>query len=138
MIGPLFFYGVLMPELASGRMAELISFLDAGVPAHVAGRLWAVRDPHGHFPVMIPGEGRVVGRLHRASEAFGERELAEMDAFEGSGYLRAPIVSIVADDVEVTCEAYLWRGAISPDFVPIPHGDFSRYLQETGAAPLPG
>ena len=68
---PLFFYGVLMPELATGRMAELVALLEPGQVATVPGGLYAIADPEGHHPAMIAGEGAVLGRLHLLGEQFG-------------------------------------------------------------------
>lgn len=134
---PLFFYGVLMPELASGRMAELVALLERGEPATTAARLFAVADPDGHHPAMVPGDGVVHGRVHRTGRAFGREELAEMDAYEGRHYRRCSIEATLADGCMLECEAYLW---IEPadGLEPIAHGDFARYLRETGHPALPG
>ena len=146
--GPLFFYGVLMPGLVSGRMAELVGLLDPGAPATVRGALYAVPDRRGHYPVLIADRsgGSVTGRLHLAGESFGEAELAEMDAFEGyvpgdsgrSDYLRRPLSATLGGRREVNCEAYVWNRGVEAAFLPIAHGDFARYLAESGARPLPG
>ena len=133
----LFFYGVLMPELATGRMAELVSLLEPGLPATANGRLFAIADPLGHHPAMVEGEGAVHGRLHQLGPHFGAAELAEMDAYEGADYARRAIVARLEDGSAVSCEAYLWLGPTT-GLEPIPHGDFARYLTESGAPPLPG
>lgn len=148
MIRPLFFYGVLLPGLVSGRMAELVALLDPGCPATVGGRLYAVPDPRGHYPVLVPdpGAGRVKGRLHRPAMGFGEAELAEMDAFEGfvpgdparSDYLRCGVTAALADGRDVVCETYVWNRAIDPGFIPIGSGDFAAHLAASGARALPG
>ena len=134
----LFFYGVLRPDLASGRMAELVALLGPGVPASVAGNLFAVADEGGHYPVMVAGPGRVHGTLMAPGPRFGPAELAELDRFEGSDYARVPILARTGDGSEHPADAYLWTGALAPGLVPIAHGDFARYLAESGAAPLPG
>ncbi|MDP3675210.1 MAG: gamma-glutamylcyclotransferase family protein [Novosphingobium sp.] len=148
MIRALFFYGVLLPGLVSGRMAELVGLLDAGVPATVRGSLYAVPDPRGHYPVLVadPAGPMVKGRLHRSGPDFGEAELAEMDAFEGffpgdparSDYLRRGLTATLPDGREVNCEAYVWNRAIAGSFVPIHDGDFASYLGVSGAGALPG
>jgi gamma-glutamylcyclotransferase (GGCT)/AIG2-like uncharacterized protein YtfP len=134
---PLFFYGVLMPELATGRMAELVALLGPGLVATMAGDLYAIADPAGHHPALVAGKGTVHGRLHQPGPQFGAAELAEMDAYEGSEYPRYPVKAMLADGTIVACDAYVWSGAIV-GLAPIPHGDFARYLAETGAPALPG
>jgi gamma-glutamylcyclotransferase (GGCT)/AIG2-like uncharacterized protein YtfP len=99
LIRTLFFYGVLMPGLVSGRMAELVALLGPPRPATVSGRLFAVPDPRGHYPVMVATAGaeRVSGAMLAPGPSFGAVELAELDAFEGfdpadpsgSDYIRA-------------------------------------------------
>ena len=134
----LFFYGVLRPDLASGRMADLVALLGPATPASVAGSLFAVADPDGHYPAMIAGPDRVQGTLLPLGPAFDHAELAELDAFEGPAYRRVAVIARLEDGSERTADAYLWCGPTSPNLAPIPHGDFARYLSETGAPPLPG
>ncbi|QGN54863.1 gamma-glutamylcyclotransferase [Novosphingobium sp. Gsoil 351] len=148
MPGPLFFYGVLMPGLVSGRMAALVGLLDPGIAATVRGTLYAVADRRGHYPVLVadPAGGTVAGRVHAPGPGFGAAELAEMDAFEGylpddpgrSDYIRRALPATLADGRATACEAYVWNRAVDGDLVRIPHGDFARYLVETGMNPLPG
>lgn len=133
----LFFYGVLMPELATGRMAELVALFEPGEAATVDGALFAVADPAGHHPAMVAGAGAVHGRLHRLGAAFGMDQLAEMDAYEGADYRRTALVAKLADGQRADCEAYVWTGP-TEELAPIPHGDFARYLAESGAPALPG
>ena len=133
----LFFYGVLMPELATGRMAELVALLEPGQVATVAGKLFAIADPDGHHPAMVAGEGAVHGRLHQLGEQFGAAELAEMDAYEGGDYARRPVEVRRADGTLVSAEAYVWTGPTT-GLTTIEHGDFARYLAESGAPMLPG
>lgn len=134
----LFFYGVLRPDLASGRMAELVALLGPGASASVAGSLYAVADLAGHYPVMVAGRDRVHGTLLPLGPAFSTAELAELDRFEGADYQRRPLLARTADSIEHPAEAYVWDHPITPALVAILHGDFARYLVETGAPPLPG
>ena len=146
--GPLFFYGVLMPGLVSGRMAELVALLGAPRPATVSGRLYAVRDPRGHYPVMVAARGaeRVSGELLAPGPLFGTDELAELDAFEGfdpanptaSDYIRDRLHATFVDGTTLGADAYRWNRPLVGDLIPIAHGDFARYLVESGARPLPG
>ena len=144
----LFFYGVLRPGLASGRMAGLIALLGQARPATISGKLYAVPDPRGHYPVMIAaGAGeRVHGTVLIPGPRFGAAELAEFDAFEGfepgnpdgSDYLRRTLVATSSDGSAVDADAYHWNRAVGGDSILIAHGDFARYLAESGARPLPG
>ena len=144
----LFFYGVLLPGLVSGRMGELVARLGEALPATVAGCLFAVPDPRGHFPVMLEaaGESRVSGAVLVPDPRFGAAELAELDAFEGfdparpgqSDYVRRGLSARLGDGGTVSADAYCWNRPVGANFVPIPHGDFARYLAETGVPPLPG
>lgn len=133
----LFFYGVLMPELATGRMAELVALLEPGQPATAQGELFAIADPAGHHPAMIAGARAVHGRLHRAGPSFGAAELAEMDAYEGADYARRAVEVTLAGGEVAMAEAYVWTGSVTA-LAPIPHSDFARYLAESGAPVLPG
>lgn len=145
---PLFFYGVLLPGLVSGRMAELVGMLGAARRATVSGRLFAVADPRGHYPVMIAGDGgeRVGGAVFAPGLDFGPVELAELDAFEDfdpcgraqSDYVRESVIATLVDGATLVAEVYRWNRALPADAVPILHGDFARYLAESGARPLPG
>ena len=144
----LFFYGVLRPGLASGRMAGLIALLGQARPATVSGKLYAVPDPRGHYPVMVAAiEGEQVhGTVLTPGSRFGIVELAEFDAFEGfepgnpdkSDYLRRTLVATFPDGSTVDADAYRWNRTTRGDYIPIAHGDFARYLAESGARPLPG
>ena len=100
--------------------------------------MFAVADQQGHYPVMVAGSGRVHGSLLPLGHDFSPAALAELDRFEGSDYQREPIRARTADGCEHPADAYLWTLPLTPGLVPIPHGDFARYLIETGAPPLPG
>ena len=129
-------------------MAELINLLGNARPATVSGKLHVVPDPRGHYPVMIAGLAgeRVQGVVLTRGPLFGLAELAEFDTFERfdplnpeeSDYLRLTLVAKLSDGSRVDADAYLWNRAIGGDCLPIAHGDFARYLAETGQRPLPG
>jgi gamma-glutamylcyclotransferase (GGCT)/AIG2-like uncharacterized protein YtfP len=134
----LFFYGVLRPDLASGRMAELVALLGPAVPASVKGTLFAVASADGHYPAMVAGPSRVHGTLLRLGPGFSAAHLEELDRFEGTDYARRPVMARGANGSESAADAYLWCRPSDSGLAPIPHGDFARYLAETGATPLPG
>lgn len=119
----LFFYGLLQGDVAPGPVRELLAGIGPGLPATARGKLYAVRDDTGAFPAMIEGEGEVRGMLHEA----GSVDLAALDAFEGAEYRR---IEIEVSGGQVA-QAYLWAGPVD-GLEPIPHGDFARWLRETG------
>ena len=129
-------------------MAGLIGLLSHARPATVSGKLYVVPDPRGHYPIMIAaGAGeRVHGMVLTPGPRFGVAELAEFDAFEGfdprnpdgSDYVRRTLVVKLSDGSAIDADAYRWNRAIGGDCFSIAHGDFARYLAESGANPLPG
>jgi len=130
MPGQLFLYGVLQSALACGIVPALLAGLGPGRRAHVRGRLYAVRDAAGSYPAMIRDAmaGKVWGVLHDA----GSVDLAALDRFEGVEYRRAD-VAVFSDGKEtVAAQAYLWNRQVDGAMPAIPHGDFARYLAETG------
>jgi len=130
----LFFYGVLIGDLASPAIRQLLSGLGPGLRASTTGTLFAVLDPRGAYPVLVPGEGTVHGMLHEA----GSVDLVALDAFEGIEYRRQPVTVALANGGSGMADAYVYQFAPRPEFLPIAHGDFARWLRETGTAPLAG
>jgi len=80
----LFFYGVLRPDVAQWPFLE---GLGAGLPATTRGALYAIPDPDGWYPAMLPGTGLVHGACHEV----GAVDLAAVDAFEGADYARVEV-----------------------------------------------
>ena len=129
-------------------MAELVALLSAPRRATVSGRLFAVPDLRGHYPVLTVAEGAecVSGTVFAPGPLFGADELAELDAFEGfdpadpiaSDYVRDRLHANLADDLTLDADAYLWNRPVAADFIPIAHGDFARSIAESGVRPLPG
>lgn len=136
----LFFYGVLLGDLASERIAAMLAGLGPGRRATTRGILYAIPDPRGWYPVLLPGEGEVRGMVHEA----GSVDLAKLDRFEGvdptnpraGEYRREPIHVFLSEGATIMADAYLSNRAPAPDFEPIAHGDFARWLRETGREPL--
>ena len=121
--------------------ARLQDRLDRGVAATARGRLYAVPDPAGWYPALLPGAAGplVHGMLHSAIAAFTAADLAALDAYEnfdpanpaGSDYLRQPI-SVLTDSGEVVAQAYLYRAPLPAGARPIPGGDFRAFLAAEG------
>ncbi|HEX7709361.1 MAG TPA: gamma-glutamylcyclotransferase family protein [Sphingomonadaceae bacterium] len=127
----LFIYGTLLDGLAHGEAARLIQGLAPGIPASVAGALRLVEEPLGCYPVLVPGvEGRVRGKV---VECPAEPQWwAELDAYEGPDYRRWTVVAELADGSEAQVQAYICLIADTDGLEPIPHGDFARFVAETG------
>jgi len=135
----LFVYGVLLGSVAEGSVRELLRGLGPGQPATTRGLLYAVPDPRGAYPVLVPGEGTVRGMVHAA----GTVDLAALDRFEDADrpegeYRRDPVTALLGDGTEARAFAYLYNRRVTPALIAIPHGDFPRWLRETGARPFPG
>lgn len=126
----LFFYGVLIADIAPPPVRKLLAGLGPGRPATVRGDLYGVDDPEGAHPAMVPGNGVVKGVLHEA----GSVDLAGLDAFEGADYARRPVVA-TCEDQDVAAEAYIWV-APTAGLAPIADGDFARWLAQSGRPPI--
>lgn len=127
----LFIYGTLLDGLAHGEAARLATDLAPGVPASVSGSLRLVEEPLGCYPVLVPGvEGRVFGRVIECPD--DPQWWAELDAYEGPDYRRWTVVAELADGGEVEVQAYICLIAETDSLEPIPHGDFARFIGETG------
>ncbi|MBS1240212.1 MAG: gamma-glutamylcyclotransferase [Proteobacteria bacterium] len=139
-----FFYGTLRHDVAQGLPTRLVEGLEVLGAATVAGRIFAKHDPRGTYPVLQRGGiGRVHGTVCRASERFSIRNLAAMDRFEGAAgrggeYVRRPLQVLLDGGATLTADAYVYNRQVTPALTPIPHGDFARYLAETGLAPYGG
>jgi gamma-glutamylcyclotransferase (GGCT)/AIG2-like uncharacterized protein YtfP len=127
----LFVYGTLLDGLAHGEAARLIESLPPGVRASIAGELRLVDEPLGCYPVLVPGvEGRVIGQVLDCPD--DPRWLAELDAYEGPDYRRWTVIAELADGSELAVEAYICLIAEPDSLAPVPHGDFARFIAETG------
>ena len=130
----LFFYGVLLGSVAEGRVWAMLRGLGPGQPATTSGQLFAIAERGRFYPALVPGEGTVCGMVHEA----GSVDLVTLDRFEdvrpdGTGeYRRGPIQISMGGGTGIT-DAYLYNRCVSAELVRIPHGDFARWLRETGA-----
>jgi len=126
----LFFYGVLLEGLGEWP------FLNGIGPARRAtttGTLYGIGEANGWHPALLPGEETIVGAVHEA----GGANIAQMDVFEGPDYARTPI-PVDVDGTKIEAEAYLWIAPLPDGALRIAHGDFARWLAETGRSPLSG
>lgn len=132
-----FFYGTLRPDLAQGLPARLIERLYPVGAATMKGRIYARRDPGGTYPVLLrSGIGMVHGVVCRAKDGFSARELAALNRYEGREYIRRAIPARLGNGMAIAADAYIYAGPMTADMIPILHGDFMRFLAETGDRPF--
>ncbi|WP_183030061.1 gamma-glutamylcyclotransferase family protein [Altericroceibacterium spongiae] len=138
----LFFYGVLLGDVAPPAVKALLADLGPGRKGTVQGMLYAVPDPEGSYPVLIKGTARVHGMVHEARGV----DMAALDLFEGidphdpanSEYRRIVMEAVLEDGSTMMSQAYFYNREIGDHLVPLEHGDFTRYLLETGFRPYSG
>lgn len=130
----LFFYGVLREGVADW---DFLAGLGHGSPATTMGALYAIPAGSAWYPALIPAQARDAVPVHGTIHAAGDVDLAAIDAFEGPDYARRELVIDEGDRFGATrAEVYVWISDLPPGAVPIAHGDFVRWLAETGNAPL--
>ncbi len=129
----LFFYGTLMAGSGNAVARGIHARLLAGVPAVVAGGLWAIPDVGGWYPALVLGAGGVVrGFVHEAGPGFGAADLAALDDWEGDDYDRCELAVTLADGGCVTAQGFVWAGALPGDAEAIADGDFAGFLRRRG------
>ena len=121
----LFLYGTLAAATANPVAAAAHRHLLPLGPAQASGTLHAIPDPAGWYPALVPGIGPVHGHIFAAQATL---DLAALDAYEGPDYCRTEIR--LTDGT--TAEAWLWQSPLPPGTLLIPHGNFARWLTETG------
>lgn len=126
----LFFYGVLQENVARW---SFLGGLGPGVAASTRGMLYAIPSGPTWYPALIPTEVReaveVRGMIHEA----GLVDLAEIDAFEGADYERQRLNIARLDGSGATkADTYVWIAQLPTWAELIAHGDFARWLEETG------
>ncbi|MEM6585823.1 MAG: gamma-glutamylcyclotransferase family protein [Pseudomonadota bacterium] len=128
----LFFYGVLREDVARW---DFLDGLGRGLLATIQGRLYAIPSGSKWYPALLPmttsDAVEVRGAVHEANAV----DLAAVDAFEGPDYERRAL-TVQGPGGETRAELYVWISDLPPSAVPIAHGDFARWLKETGNAPL--
>lgn len=138
-----FFYGTLIAGSGNPVATAAHALLRDLGPAKATGALYAVPDPEGWYPALLPGGGAVHGRLYEAREHFDVRALALLDAYEdcdpadhaGSLYLRETIVVMRMGGECAEAQAYRFNQPLPADARPIPNGDFRAWLAREGLDP---
>ena len=124
----LFIYGTLMPGLRLEAEMHGARFVGA---AQVPGRLVDV----GRFPGLLPGDGQITGEVYEVDDV----QLARLDVVEGmvrgdrgaSQYWREA-VSVLSGPLQgQPVQTYVYNRPVDA-CVPIPHGDYRRYIREVG------
>jgi gamma-glutamylcyclotransferase (GGCT)/AIG2-like uncharacterized protein YtfP len=130
----LFVYGTLLDGIARGEAERLTQGLPPGTPASISGELRLIEEPLGCYPVLVPAEGRVRGKVLDCPD--DPQWIGEVDAYEGADYRRWTVVAELADGSELEVQAYICL-IMDPDELPlIPEGDFARFIVETGKRPF--
>ncbi len=124
----LFIYGTLMPGLRLEAEMHGAGFVGT---AQVPGRLVDV----GRFPGLLPGDGQITGEVYEVDDV----QLARLDVVEGmvrgdrgaSQYWREA-VSVLSGPLQgQPVQTYVYNRPVDA-CVPIPHGDYRRYIREVG------
>jgi len=90
----------------------------------VCGRLYEV----DWYPGMVPsadGDECVAGDVFELAAETAERLLAELDAYEGDGFARAPVEVVLEDETRCAAFAYLYAGGVA-GLARVAHGDWLR------------
>lgn len=138
----IFFYGVLIDDLARGRARDLLEGIGPGRPATTDGRIYAVPDVRGAYPVFVHGAGTVRGVVYEV----GDVDIEGLDKFEAVnhempalGQFRRETITVTTEDGEqLEAQAYVFNQGIGPEFQPVESGDFSVWLEEKGAKTFAG
>ncbi len=137
-----FFYGTLIAGSGNPVARAIHARLCPVGPATTKGRLHAIPDPDGWYPALLPGTGTVHGRLYETAADFAAADLALLDAYEdfdparpaASLYRREPVIVLEAGGAEGPAEAYRFNRSLPADALPVPGGDFARWLAARGEA----
>ena len=127
-----FFYGVLREDVARW---DFLEGMGRGFPARVRGLLYAIPSGSKWYPALLPVPTRDAVPVHGAVHEAGAVDLAAIDAFEGPDYARRAL-TIKGPDGAMTAELYVWISPLPAGAGRIAHGDFARWLKETGNTPL--
>jgi len=128
----LFFYGVLREDVAQW---DFLDGLGRGVSATTRGILYAIPSGSEWYPALIPATGRDAVAVRGAVHEAGAVDLAAVDAFEGPDYERQEL-TIGTSHGDGIAEVYVWTADLPANAELIAHGDFARWLKETGRLPL--
>ena len=128
----LFFYGTLREGLGDW---PFLTGLGLGAEATTQGALYVIPHNGGWRAALCPTQARfaanVVGTLHEV----GEVDLAAIEAFAKGAFVRQLVEVDGWSGAGDLADAYIWSGDLPDGAEPIAHGDFARWLEETGRRP---
>lgn len=135
-----FFYGTLMAGSGNPVASALHARLHPLGRATVRGALFAIPDPQGWYPVLLPGEGLVHGTLHAAGAGFTAEDLAAIDAFEdfdpadpaASLYCRVALPVSLDSGAVIEAQVYRYNRALPDGALAIVQGDFAAFVRSHG------
>jgi len=141
-----FFYGTLLDGSDNPVAQEMHRLLGPLGPGQVSGALFAVPDPQGWYPALVPGEYAVSGGLYQTREGFGLADLARMDAYEdfdparpdASLYVRHELTVLCDDGTSCLAQAYRFAQPLPCGSLPITGGDFRAWLGQQGVTQFRG
>jgi gamma-glutamylcyclotransferase (GGCT)/AIG2-like uncharacterized protein YtfP len=133
----LFFYGTLIAGSGNAVEAAIHRKLVPVGRTTVKGRLYAIRDPLGWYPALLPGSRPVHGIIYEAASNFGTVDLALLDDYEGydprhpgrSLYLRKPISFRNSDGQPQVADAYFYNTSLPFGSRCLKGGDFCAWLE---------
>lgn len=127
----LFVYGTLLTGSETPANLWLEQRSCAIGETFVSGRLIAIPTQLGWYPALLPPRStgdRVRGMVMQLD--FRPGDWRWLDAYEGDEYRLAKLSAGVG-----RVWAYRWKAAIPSGTRPIPHGDFLRWIGDTGRQP---
>jgi len=135
-----FFYGTLIAGSGNAVAERVHARLTPLGPAAIRGRLFAIPDPDGWYPALVPGSKIVRGVLYEALPSFGDRELFLLDRFEGfdpanrarSLYQRRSLTIDNAMDDKSVAQAYVYASRLPAGARPVHSGDFAGWIKRSG------
>lgn len=136
-----FFYGTLLHGAGNAAAEAVHARLGPGLAATVGGRLFALPDPAGWYPALLPDPRGppVHGMVYRTMPEFAAADLAAIDAWEdcrpdGRGEYRREALPVTSAGLGLLAQAYLYNAPLPSGAEPIPGGDFGAFLAQRGLA----
>ncbi len=134
----LFFYGTLIAGSGNAVEAAVHRKLVPVGRTTVKGRLYAIRDPLGWYPALLPGTRPIHGMIYEVASNFGTADLALVDSYEGydprhperSLYLRKPIGFRDSNGRLQVADAYFYNAALPGGSRLVKGGDFHAWLEK--------
>lgn len=134
-----FFYGTLLHGAGNAASERVHAQLGPGMAAVVGGRLFALPDPAGWYPALIPDPRgpEIHGMIYSTLPEFGATELAAMDAWEnctcdGTGEYRRELLPVTSAGYDFLAQTYVYNAALPATAVAVPEGDFVAFLAARG------